>query len=166
MSTRIFNESPFLKKLLAANSSDGVAAPSPTTTAPTGERVISVAGNYLVVTFFGTGADNTTGTCGVYGWRQVDGLWIPFHLIDLNFTLSTAVGVSGEAVINTERLSDTIEDGTVGGPTLGDQAWRGLSSPAGNVAGHAYIPTLGFPLLELDVYAGTATDVNALHTTM
>ena len=165
--TSIFNRSVFLDSLLAANSTAaGADAPSPTTTEPTGEDVLSVAGNYMVLAFYGVGADNSTGSCGLYGWRNANGLWIPFHLIDLDFTLSAEVGVAGAEVLDTERFADSISVGTVTGPTLGDQVWQGLATEGSDITAHAYIATLGFPKIQLDVFKGTATSVNALHSFM
>src|SRR5688572_26547695 len=85
--------------LYSANVTAGsITAPVPTTTEPSGNGVFDnrfsrdrrSAMNYVVVAFFGAGADNATGTARVTGWRKVSSLWVPVPLLALNFTLGTS----------------------------------------------------------------------------
>ena len=164
----IFNENENLITLLDANSTaSSSTAPADTATSPiTGDDVIQMSGNYLKLYFFGTDAADETGFASIYGWRRNGTLGEAAHLIDFNFTLGTQTGVAGQAVLDTEYHADTVAIGTVTGPTLGDQAWAGVSSPENNTKGFAFIASLGFPYMEVHVYTGTAASVNAQYTIM
>ena len=61
------------------------------------------------ILLYGTGNDNDTFSCQVIGWTLAgSGLWVPTVLCQLQGTLSTAVGVAGAYVVDTERFADAI----------------------------------------------------------
>src|SRR5688572_1310265 len=103
----------FTKVRSVNQTSNGYVSKVPTGTEPsgdagtaTGASVLNfgsgdgvVCQNGLVVTFFGTGADDSTFSCRIIGWRSVGKnnsvtkLWVPVPLCEVAVTLSTAVGV-------------------------------------------------------------------------
>lgn len=154
------------EKVFSSNATDD---PFPsrvsTTTQPASAGVIEsrkfgefTNGSLLFVPY-GTGADDSTLDLRIIGWRQIDTLWVPVILCQVQCTLSTAVGVSGAAVTNSERFADTI---TLTSPFGTSGVDVNVSSPANNTPGHILIDPKGCPLIEVTVDLGTATAANAL----
>lgn len=160
-------------KLYAANSTaSSVTAPTPTLTEPTGDGFYRCGAsgdegniNYVDLRIFGAGADNTTGTGLLVGWRKaVDpsgvatALWIPKKLLSLAFTFGTSVGVAAAVAINTDRFADTITVATAYIPT---SAYN-VNSPADNSVASVEVDATGFDFIQFLPATGTATNVNGL----
>lgn len=134
-----------------------------TATAPSGEGVIPlrVVGEFtrgsIMLIPYGEGADNSTLSARVIGWRQVAALWVPVILSEIAVTLSTAVGVSGQAVLDTERFGDTVSL-SLGNAGVDNQ----IFSPANNTPAHVVIDAKGATAIEVIFARGTATSCNAL----
>ncbi len=91
------------------------------------------------------------------GWRPSGALWIPTILAEVSCTLSTAVGVAGQDILDTERIADTIS-GVIG--TAGSDYQ--IFSPANNTPAYILVDTKGCPDIEVLFSVGTATGANAL----
>jgi hypothetical protein len=119
--------------------------------------------NTALFKFFGTNANDETGSCRVYGVRRLldaDGgeSWTHVLLAQFEFILSsTLTGVSGGVVGADEYYADTVSR-TYGNENVSDQ----LLSPAGNLPAHALVDVKGHPLLLVEPIVGTAASVNAL----
>lgn len=160
-------------KARTANATD-TSFPSkiPTATEPSGTGVVELIQNKLggpiqnsvLVVAFGAGSDDTTFSVRVIGWRLFGDdpqtqLWIPAVLAELACTLSSAVGVAGKVVVNTERFADTI---TL--VTGNDDISIDIVSPTGNVVAHAAVDIKGFQKLEFTFDLTGATDANVLYS--
>ena len=68
--------------------------------------------NLAKLVFFGAGAENAQFYANVYGYAPVNGgtatLWVPTLICRVLCTLSATVGVSGQQVVDTDRLCDAI----------------------------------------------------------
>lgn len=151
---------------------NGFPARPATTTAPTGDGVVDLATGRtelprkLLLAPFGAGADDTTFSLRVTGWRKTVGsataLWVPVTLVELACTLSTAVGVAGADVVATDRFADTITvtKGNANVDTV-------ILSIEGNLVAHAVIDVKGSSKAELTITTGgSATSGNALYATL
>jgi hypothetical protein len=155
-------------KLFAANQTGAaIAAPPPTTTAPTGDGMFSSAPdvsygeerlNSCGLVFYGAGADNSTFTARVTGWRKVGALWVPVPLLALSGVFGSAVGVAAADVLDTERFADTLTAST------GYTSAYELISPADNTVACAKVDFFGCQFVQVQVARGTATSVNVLAT--
>lgn len=125
---------------------------------------------WMKLFFILLGADDDVSSFRLVGWNRVmkdtlNDLWVPQPFAEFSVTASTAVGVAGAAVLNTERFADTIapvalmlEDGKIAaGTSLTATVW--IHTPANNTPGHVIIPTRAFELLEFtsDQTTGTST---------
>lgn len=139
-----------------------------TTTAPSNDGVITfpaTAGGVggvpsrIMIIPYGTGDDDDVFDMRIIGWRLVGTLYVPTILAQLTCTMSTAVGVSGATVSNTERFADTI---TLAAAYSSTQ--NVVTSPTGNVIAHVTMQTKGFSILEatFDMTTGDPTNANCL----
>jgi hypothetical protein len=126
--------------------------------------------NRAVFKLFGAGADNSTFSMRVIGWRRVYGrtgndpnklLWDPTVLVEVLATLSsTPTGVAGRAVLNTDLFADTV---ALTGTTANDDVSIDIVSPANDTAAHFVIDLKGSAKLEATFSTGgSATSCNAL----
>ena len=122
--------------------------------------------NAVVLVPYAIGDDDDVFAMRVIGWSRMKGptpatrdLWIPTILAELTCTVSTAVGIAGAAVLNTERFADTI---TL--VTGNDDISVDITSPTGNVIAHATVDLKGFSKIELtfDMTTGDPTSANCL----
>ena len=120
--------------------------------------------NGLVVIFFGAGANDSTFSCRVIGWRSIGwearttGLWIPVPLAEFAVTLSQAVGVAGMTLVATDRFADTIAL-----TTGNDDVSVDIVSGWTDVIAHVQMDLKGFQKLEFAfTTGGSATSCNAL----
>jgi hypothetical protein len=122
------------------------------------------------------GSDNDVSSLRVIGWHRAKqdtklDLWVPTILGEFVCTASTAVGVAGSAVLNTERFCDTIVP--VAARTLDQKIAAGTStgsryeiaSQANDTPAVIVMPIFGVEKLEItfDQTTGTATG-NALYS--
>jgi hypothetical protein len=116
---------------------------------------------------FGTGSATQTFSVRVIGWTDAQPtfgtssavLWVPTILCEYLCTLSTAVGVAGSAVLDTERFVDTLSLVANRG-TDGQDTTR--LSPTGNLLANFVVNLRGSKMIELCYSVGTNTDCNAL----
>lgn len=115
--------------------------------------------HWIRVVPYGVGDDDAVFEMWITGWSQIDGLWIPTRLVKLTCTLSTAVGVAGEAVVATERFADTIT-ATKG---VSNVTYK-LQSTEDNTPAHALVFVEGYEFLEFtfDMTTGDPTGANCL----
>lgn len=159
------------RKYLSTNTDDNAAETDllPSTTAPTGMvNVRAFRGVELL--FFGTNADNETGNCVIWLiYKSQSGLYIPREYGSVAFTLdATLVGVDGEDIDDTDMLADTVTFTAAAFSTamVTSMGVAGTaSSPAdGDTIGSLIIPDLlNADGIVLDLYVGTAANVNALY---
>lgn len=153
-----------LTKIRNTNSTDS-SFPSriPTVTEPTGSgvmrlnRVKGFSANNLKVIPYGAGSDNTTFDMRVIGWEEVNGLYVPAILAQVSVTLCGAVGVSGQAVTDSERFADTLSV-TVGNSGVDVS----VISPGADVSGHFVVDLKGCAIVEITFDMTGATSGNAL----
>lgn len=150
---------PMVKALAANSVETAFAAKIPTATKPAGVGVFDVLGEgTLDIQPFGAGADDSTFSMRVWGWRKTSGtdLWVPKCICTLDVVLSTAVGVAGEDALNTDRFADAITlAATLGGMAI-------LESVPANTPASAVVDVSPYELYELDFDLVTATSANAL----
>jgi hypothetical protein len=161
---------PF-RKAKATNATD-TSFPSriPTLTEPSGDGVHNLAQdgqglaqNRAVIVPYALGDDDDVFALRIIGWRAVGTgptrLWIPVILGELTCTVSTAIGIAGAEVLNTERFADTLAIVTGGN---GD--WIDVNSPTGNIIAFATVNLHGFQKVEFtfDATTGDPTSMNAL----
>ena len=158
---------PFSKILTANSTAASFTALAATATKPSGTGVFDNTGgaapnvpDSLLAMFLGKGADNATLSARLTGWRLMSDIWVPATLVELDLTLSAAVGVSGLSVANDERLADTIALVS---------AYSGLSglavritSPTDDTPAHVVIDRAGWPIVQWTFKKGTATHMNGL----
>lgn len=153
-------------KLLSSNSTDSsFASKVPTVTEPTGTGVLelssipgSMSDNILLVPF-GAGNDDTTFVLRLIGWRKVSALWVPIPLCQVTATLSTAVGVSGAAVTDSDRFADTLALASGFNSNVSTE----IVSPTGNIIAHVMQDVKGFAKVEITFDMTGATSGNALY---
>lgn len=170
-------------KALATNyATNGYPTKVPTTTLPSGNGVIDMAGGdyvpgHLLIIPYGTGSATNTGSMKVLGWRDTNmnpgnpqrRLWIPVELCTVAITLGTGAGVANADLDTTALFATTLT--MTGGPTFITSGAAPVSldwfeiSPGSNGIGMISVPTFGFKKMELIfTTAGSATDLNALYT--
>ena len=150
------------------------AEPSGDAGTATGSSIIELANqavgdsvhDHVLICPYGTGANNTTFSMRVIGWRQTfpgdsTSLWIPVTLGDFLCTLSSACpGVASMTIVATEFFADTI---ALTGTTANAGVNVDVNSPANDTIGHILLDMSGFRKLELSfTTGGSATDANAL----
>lgn len=101
-------------KVQSTNSTDtSFDAHIPTVTEPAASAtraVITTTGREsMLLLFYGTGNDNDTFDYRIIGWQKTGTLWIAPTICQGSATLSGCVGVSGAAVVDTERFADTLD---------------------------------------------------------
>ncbi len=120
-------------------------------------RVKGFGSSLLKVIPYGVGLDDQTFDFRVIAWNEVSGLYIPTTLTQASATLSTAVGVAGAVVTNSERFADTIV------ASLGNAGVDvNVISPANNTPAHLVIDLKGCELVEIIFDMTSATSGNAL----
>ena len=159
ISSEIVTSHEVFKRSLTNNStSTSFSNPAPTTTEPetvdsdtptSNAKVFSPTKNAIVMNFFGTDADGETFDVRFFGWSlATDGtntpLWVPSFLVQLTATLSTATGVAGAAVINTEFFADTLVAST---SVTGSSSFY-AHSPENNVIASCVLDTFGWDKIE------------------
>lgn len=151
------------RKALATNTTDtSFDSKVPTTTEPTGEGVFdvesgSVVGQGLQAVFYGEGANDTTFSVRLIGWKLMTTLWVPVVLAEFACTLSTVVGVAAAAVTDNDRFADTIT--LASGFSTANVI---VTSSTGNIVGHATINLDGYGKIEWSFDMTGATNGNAL----
>lgn len=122
--------------------------------------------NTLLLTFYGAGSDDNTFVARAIKWNVVDeggvdtALWVPIPLFEATVTLSTAVGVSGRLVTNTDRFADTI---VLTANSANANVDVSVRSPAANYPAVLKVDMEGPMLLEMIFSTGSsATSCNAL----
>lgn len=119
--------------------------------------------NTVLLKFYGTDADNETGSVRVYGVRQITDpdsavqQWTPVLLFEGAFTLSALTGIATGPVLNTQFYADTITR-TTGVENVADQ----IVSPTSDEPAHLLLDTKGHRWLYVELIVGTAASVNAL----
>lgn len=157
------------KVALSANSTQsGFASRVPTTSNTIDSEQQSSApnaasfrneGDTVEVAPYGAGADNSTLSLRVIGWRRAGPVvnsfiqWIPTVVADLSCTLSAAVGIAGRTPTSTDRFADTI---TV---TTGVAV---VPSVTADTVGTAFVAVDGYEYIEFITSVGTATNANCL----
>lgn len=156
------------RQALASNSVEtAFAAKIPTITKPASAGVVDLLGeglkdgvyeNILVIPY-GTDADDETFDMRIYGWNKDPtsgtNLWIPFILIDVSVTLSSAVFTVKAA---SSFMPDTITEnaGAEGASVITSTGEANVSSA------HMVVPTRGAELMEFDFDSTGAAAMNAL----
>lgn len=126
--------------------------------------------NRVLVVPFGVGADDTTFSLRVIGWRKAydrdkaerddTAIWVPVKLVEVLCTHCTSVGVAGTIMATTDRFCDTI---ALTGTTANDDVDVSITSPADNTIGHFALDLKGFQKVEFTfTTGGSATAGNAL----
>ncbi len=164
---------PWRKARSVNQTSAAYVSKAPTLTEPSGDagtatgasvldvrQATGLGDNFAMISFFGTGSDNTTFNCRILLWDLLPGTsdqWIQVGACEVQVTLSAITGVTGGGVVAAERFADTIS--LVAGNTVsvevvsfGDDA---------NIA-HIVVDLKGARKLELSFKVGTATDCNAI----
>ena len=126
--------------------------------------------NVVTLVFYGVGSDNATFSARLIGWRRVyengvesTSIWIPVKLCEVAVTLSTAVGVAGKLIDETNRFADTI---ALTGTTANDDVSIDIVSPADNTIAHMVVDFKGAEVIEVTfTTGGSATSCNALWAT-
>ncbi|TXH14226.1 MAG: hypothetical protein E6R03_09730 [Hyphomicrobiaceae bacterium] len=156
--------STYSKARSTNDTTNGFASKVATATQPSGEGVITISQtgrftrNNVMLIPFGAGSDNNTMSVRAIAWRQISTLWVPTIVCEVACTLSTAVGVSGAAVVDTDRFADTLTL-TYGNAGVDCQVF----SPANNTPAHVVFDAKGATLLEIIfTTGGSATSCNAL----
>lgn len=163
--------SRFLQKAWTTNANtSSFASKVPTITEPTNDGVINLAADgilipqKMIIHPYGVGADDDAFDMKIIGWSCIKSttpqtnLWVPAPIATFTCTISTAVGVAGAPVLNTERFADTIVMKTaVTQPLYTNQnatpatEYSGsilIRSPADNTIGTIEMPLFGFQKLE------------------
>jgi hypothetical protein len=169
------------RRAKTTNSSGGFTAKVPVLIKPANDGVIDLVqdGNTIPGTLkimaVGVGSDNDAMAVRLWGWTLVGGpgatlpVWVPVLIAELNFVLSTTVGVAGTVVPATERIADTVTIVTEASITAATtrQGEVLLTSPATQLPALALVPLRGFELVEFDFddTVGTPT-MNALFAGM
>lgn len=91
--------------------------------------------NNLWMQFFGTTTNDTTFSGRIIGWSVckdpagvLTDCWVPSNLLEFSCTLSTATGVDGSIIDDSEKMVDTIGPITIGTDGVNCQ----VHSPANN----------------------------------
>jgi hypothetical protein len=118
--------------------------------------------NNIRLIFFGTGADNATFSVRVLLWSKVGTLWIPELILNLDGTLSAAVGVSGQVPADTHRFADTLAFTA----STSNPSSASIISPTSDSLASITFDSSGAMKVEVLFNKGTATDMNALIRTL
>lgn len=129
----------------------------PTTTEPTGEGIFEPEHNLTLLMPYGTDGENETFDMRVYGWTQINSLWIPARVFSVTCTLAalTLDGVAGEVVDDDDIFCDTIAS------LVGDSDVKLVSNGDSDVS-YLIFDHGGFRKLEIDFDRVTAASCNAL----
>lgn len=162
---------PLQKFLKTADSTD-TSFPSkiPTLTEPVGNGVLelgqfgAVSQNGVVLLPYATAGNNDTFSIRLIGWRKIGtapdvAMWIPVVLCELACICCAATGVTGGAILATERFVDSLTIVTGNANVSID-----VVSPLGDVIAHAVADTKGCQKIEatFDSTAAGATAMNCL----
>jgi hypothetical protein len=169
MTSLITTPRPWQRLFAANQTGTTITAPAPTTAQPNGDGVIGLSSNLeppnvLAFAFFGAGADDNTAVARITGWRRVvlagsDTIWVPTPLASLSLALSTAVGVAGAAVLDTDRFADSIAESVI--YTTAKEI-VGAATPENTIA-IFNLDVKGHELIQVQVATGgSATSVNGL----
>lgn len=141
----------------------------------------SICPYHVILIPYGVGADDTTFSLTVLGWRPTTGnfgatltqpLWVPVTIAVYQATLGTASGVAGSDLPSTQKFADAIT--VTSGPSFINSAapntippvsldWLVISAAADSI-GMIVQPTFGFQFLEvIFTTGGSATSCNALY---
>jgi len=166
-----------LRRFFATNQNlTGFATIIPTVTEPTGDGVLNLVDNGIVVPCMVKlipillGSDNDVTSMRIFGWHrcQLDGkttIWVPFILGEFVCTASAAVGIASAAVLETERFADTItpvaartRDQKIAAGTSTGSTYESVSL-ANDTPAHILMPVVGVEKLQItsDQTTGTAT---------
>lgn len=172
------------KKAFATNQDQtAFASKVATVTKPSNDGVIDLTKDGIVYPRFmrfipyGLGSADDTFSLRIWGWARVHAsdpkktLWVPTPIGEFACTISTAVGVAGSPVLDTERFADTIAPVAL---MLGDikiAAGTSVNSetkvltPANNTPAHVELPLDGWEMIEFDSDQTNATvpTVNVLY---
>jgi hypothetical protein len=155
-----------------------ITPPSPTTTRPKGDGIISMGGenqggnpaggegqdcpNGLLLIPIGTGASTNTMVGAVFAWQCIRGaapntidLWIAHTLLTFTATFGTLTGVAGTRVDNLHFFPGTIT-AAVGNANV-DYA---VTSPTGNTVGHLCIDCKGARLVQVSYALNASSTAN------
>lgn len=155
----------------------------PTTTEPTGNWVIDLAGKNqenvqqrdkeipynLALYFVGTNADNQTLTFRIYAWGKVQGgdLWFPVGpLVTGTATLSsTQNGVDGEDLTSSHYFADTIALNTnVGTVNVNHQVISSASEANDIAVAELLLDMRGYRKIQIDLNRNSSSaSTNALY---
>jgi len=169
--------SDLARALATSSTATSFATLISTLTEPSGDGVFSfktVIPEELMVSFFGAGADNTTFDARIVGWDKIGTttpLWVPRILASFSCTLSAQVGVTGAALVSTDRFADTLTmNSTAPQAKFTDTdgagaATRGtvpIFSPANDLIAWAKVPLCGVDKIQFDFDMTGATNGNAV----
>lgn len=159
-----------MAKVFATNSTQtgSFATSADSLTEPSGDGYIELAPgasrdstNNVLLTFFGAGSANNTGTVRVYGVWKAGTTWKQIPLFEGTLTLGTKTGVSGGDVSASELYADTLVVASAYS-TL-DGAAFSITSPADDTEAHLMIDSKGARKLRVAFNrGGSATSLNAL----
>lgn len=164
----VLSRSSIWTELLTTNStSSSFASTAIVASTPSGDNVIQTeipnhgVTNTMMFVFYGAGADDATYDSRIWGWQYVDGtsLWVPTLLAELTCTLSTMVGVSGQAITNTDRIVDTYALDTGFNSNVSVE----IVSPANNTGGYVVVDVRGFKYVQVDFDMTGATNGNCIY---
>lgn len=129
----------------------------------------------VLVGFFGAGSDNDTFDVRLWGWDRIGSVtveWIPRPLASFSCTVSGTTGVAGGAIVNTDRIVDTIVVNAIapqpfipGVDASAAAITRGtirIMSPANNMMAWAFVPVYGCEKIQFDFDMTGATNGNAV----
>lgn len=154
---------PLARAHATLSTATSFTAPAATTTRPSGAGVLDFGDRppaWLKVVPVGAGADDSTFNLRLVGWSHAAGLWVPEVLVEFACTLSTAVGVSGATVTDSERFADTVGDPTANLGELGVTCQK--HSPANNTPASYLVDGRGCTVFRVDTDLVAATGASAL----
>jgi hypothetical protein len=133
----------------------------PTTTAPSGNGVITGVRRKVLLVFFGTDAEDEQFNVRVLGWRKIDDLWIPRPIVTTALvTLGAATGIVSELVDDTQFFADTI-----GAAGAGSDSDLEIVSPTNDLLAGIILNPRGAQRVEVVFDRTSAADCNALYAT-
>lgn len=144
------------------------AAPEATATKPVSTATVGILNcekdppQFINLIPFGVGANDTTFTVRLVGWKLVEGtLWVPQVICEFLATLSTFVGIADGVVTEAQKFADTVGDPTTNLGRENVDCWK--RSPANNTPAQYKILNPGCVLFRVDINVGvSATSGNAL----
>jgi hypothetical protein len=171
--TALYTANTDFRKVLATNSTaSAYAAKADVVTLPSSAGYVDLSSgspvdyvpNTVLFKFFGTDADNETGSVRVYGVRTCrnssNEILSYTHVLlgEWAFILSALTGVAAGVVVASEFYADTITR-TTGIENVADQ----ILSPTSDEPAHLLMDTKGHSLLFVELIVGTSASVNALY---